>query len=72
MTCPNCAALTAELERLRNADDSTAKRCTLCSGPLVSLRGQGARICNDCKTEFEWLLDDGQRPLLGSNRGDRK
>lgn len=70
--CQNCAELTAELERLRNVDDSTAKRCKLCSGPLISLSGQRARICNDCKTEFDWPLDDGQKPLINSSRGDRK
>lgn len=70
--CQNCAELAAEITRLRNADDATGKRCELCEGPLVSLSGPRLRICSDCKTEFPWPLDDKQRPLLNSSRGDRK
>jgi hypothetical protein len=47
-------------------------KCPVCAGPLVPLRSQFVRICNDCKAEFAWNLDPGQQPLLGSSRAGRK
>ena len=61
-----------ELAALRaKLDDAKGKRCE-CGGPLVALRSVDLRICNDCKTETPWRLSEGQKPLIGSNRSDRK
>lgn len=48
------------------------KPCPACTGPLVPLRSLSVRICNDCKTEYRWTLEDGQKPLIANNRHDRK
>lgn len=48
------------------------KPCPRCAAPLVDLRSQFKRICSGCKVEFEWRLDDGQKPLINSSRGDKK
>lgn len=45
--------------------------CPDCGGPTVALRSRDRRVCNDCKTEHDWKLGPGQKPLLGSNRQDR-
>lgn len=42
-----------------------------CGGALVNLTSMNKRICSDCKKEYEWNLDEGQKPLISSNRGDR-
>ena len=48
------------------------KPCPDCGSPLVSLSSLSRRICSGCKREQEWTLDDGQKPLLNSARGDRR
>lgn len=47
------------------------KPCPVCCSPLVDLRSLNKRICIGCKREFEWRLEEGQKPLIGSNRVDR-
>lgn len=50
-------------------DNPKGKPCPECGSPLVNLYGSGGgRICSGCKREFEWQLDENQRPLIGSNR----
>lgn len=39
---------------------------------MILLRSQQVKICADCGEEKEWPLDPGQKPLVGSNRIDRK
>jgi ribosomal protein L37AE/L43A len=48
-------------------------QCPKCGNPDV-IRMSSLRIihCPDCHTESPWPLKDGQKPLIGSNRGDRK
>lgn len=50
----------------------TGKPCPHCKSPLVDLRSLNKRICSGCKTSYEWMLDEGQKPLVGSHRSDRK
>ena len=37
----------------------------------MALRSMNRRQCVGCGRMFEWLLDEGQKPLIGSNRQDR-
>jgi len=46
--------------------------CPDCGGPLCALRSMDKLMCSDCKAEFKWTLDLGQRSLVGNNRQDRK
>lgn len=48
-------------------------QCPKCGNPDV-IRMSSLRIihCVDCHTESPWPLKDGQKPLISSNRGDRK
>lgn len=48
-------------------------KCPKCGNPEV-VRMSSLRIiyCVDCHTESPWPLKDGQKPLIGSARGDRK
>lgn len=48
------------------------KTCPKCAAPLVALRSLNARICIDCKTEHDWHLAPGQKPLITTNRDNRK
>lgn len=48
------------------------KKCPACDSPLVDLRSINKRKCSGCKQEYDWPLNEGQRPLIGSNRSDRK
>lgn len=51
----------------------STKSCPACScTDLVLLRSLNKKICADCKTEFDWFLDPGQKPLQGPSRADRK
>ena len=45
--------------------------CPVCGGPMVPLRSQNSKICNDCKLETPWTLAPNQKSLLGNNRQDR-
>lgn len=53
-------------------DTAMGKKCPACSAPMVDLRSLNLRQCVGCRREFDWHLADGQRPLIGSNRVDRK
>lgn len=53
------------------SDEPRGKPCPRCGSPLVALRSMNRRQCVGCGRMFEWLLDEGQRPLIGSNRQDR-
>ena len=37
--------------------------CEKCGGPLILLRSQCLKVCSDCKAEYHWPLDPGQKPL---------
>lgn len=39
---------------------------------LVLYRSMNLKQCPDCRTEIPWTLDPGQKPLIGTNRQDRK
>jgi Uncharacterized paraquat-inducible protein A len=39
---------------------------------LIRYSSLNMKQCPDCKTEIPWHLSDGQKPLVGSNRQDRK
>lgn len=52
-------------------DEPRGKPCPRCGSPLVALRSMNRRQCVGCGRMFEWLLDEGQKPLIGSNRQDR-
>lgn len=47
------------------------KPCPHCNSPLSSLSSRQKQQCTGCGRYFEWLLDEGQKPLVGSNRQDR-
>lgn len=52
---------------------STTKICEKCgSSALSEMRGAFIKKCTVCNHEMNWPLDEGQKPLLGSNRGDRR
>lgn len=47
--------------------------CPTCRAELVALRSINAKMCSGpCKTMYDWQLAPGQKPLVGSNRQDRK
>lgn len=47
--------------------------CPQCGEPMSNLPSLNARQCaTGCKSVFDWKLSDGQKPLIGSNRQDRK
>lgn len=48
------------------------KPCPRCNSPLADLRSMNKRQCTGCGRYFAWELSEGQRPLLGSNRADRR
>jgi len=50
---------------------SSTKRCACGSPYLVKLSSQDLKICNDCHSEIEWPLDQGQTSLNGSHRAGR-
>lgn len=52
-------------------DEPRGKPCPRCGSPLVDLRTMNRRQCCGCKRYFVWHLDEGQKPLIGSNRQDR-
>jgi DNA-directed RNA polymerase subunit RPC12/RpoP len=53
-------------------DNGLGKRCPDCGSPMVDLRSMNTRLCSGCKTEFDWHLAPGQKPLISNNRIDRK
>lgn len=75
--CDEVDRLQAQLDRAPHG----AKRCTHCgSHHLVELRTSkheafdklGYRHCADCGADMPWHLDEGQPPLIGSNRAGRR
>lgn len=51
----------------------TTKICPQCgSDAVVALRSMDKKLCSDCKAEWPWKLDPGQKPLVASSRADRK
>lgn len=55
-------------------DNGTGRTCPDCWSPMTDLRSLNARLCSNgkCQLLVDWNLSLGQRPLLGSNRADRK
>lgn len=53
---------------------ATGRPCPDCQSPMTDLRSLNARMCTNgrCQAITDWNLSPGQRPLLGSNRTDRK
>lgn len=49
----------------------TTKLCPHCgSDAVVTLRSLNKKICSDCKEEYDWNLDPGQKVLLAPSRAD--
>lgn len=49
------------------------EKCEKCeSTQLCKLRSAFIKKCTVCGHEMHWPLDEGQKPLIGSNRGDRR
>lgn len=48
--------------------------CPHCNSPMVALRSMSKRQCSNgkCSHEVCWTLDEGQKPLIGSSRQDRR
>jgi len=48
--------------------------CPDCRAELVALRSINAKLCSNgkCQQVIDWHLAPGQKPLVGSNRQDRK
>jgi ribosomal protein L37AE/L43A len=41
---------------------TTTKECPKCGDTrLVSLTSQNIKLCNECKTEIPWYLDNNQK-----------
>lgn len=48
------------------------KPCPHCGGALSSLSSMNHRLCTGCGAEIPWTLNKDQKPLVGSNRQDRR
>lgn len=47
----------------------TTKICSVCGADrLVHLISLDKKICPDCKTEHEWTLSPGQKPLFENSK----
>jgi len=46
--------------------------CPHCGAPLVSLSSQNLKLCPDCKGQYPWPLKPEQRPIVNSQRGDKR
>ena len=55
-----------EIHYLRiHSKPRSTKHCPKCgSDVLCLLRSQNVKICHECKHEFPWNLDEGQKRLL--------
>lgn len=54
-------------------DNGLGKRCPDCGEPMSNMPSLNRRQCaTGCKANFEWRLEDGQKPLVTNNRHDRK
>jgi ssDNA-binding Zn-finger/Zn-ribbon topoisomerase 1 len=52
--------------------DGTGKPCPDCGAPMVNLASLNLRQCIGCGHSEHWNLKDGQKPLVNTNRGDKK
>ena len=57
---------------MNDDDEGSWKPCPKCATPMVDLRSINLRQCVKCGHVEAWLLAKGQRPLINTNRGDRK
>ena len=53
-------------------DDARGKPCPDCGEPTVGCGTMNLRVCNGCKKEWDWQLNEGQLPLVPSNRATRR
>ena len=53
-------------------DDARGKPCPECGEPTVGCGTMNLRVCNGCKMEWDWQLNEGQIPLVSSNRATRR
>ena len=53
-------------------DDARGKPCPECGEPTVGCGTMNLRVCNGCKMEWDWQLNEGQLPLVSSNRATRR
>lgn len=42
--------------------------CPLCDSPMSMIRSTNKKMCTSCDFETSWHLDEGQLPLVRSNR----
>lgn len=54
------------------SDDARGKPCPDCGEPTVGCGTMNLRVCNGCKMEWDWQLDEGQLPLVSNNRATRR
>lgn len=49
----------------------TIKRnCPVCGERMVLLFSLNKKLCCNCKQEYDWELDEGQKPVFGGKRDD--
>lgn len=53
-------------------DDARGKPCPDCGEPTVGCATMNLRVCNGCKMEWDWQLNEGQLPLVSNNRATRR
>lgn len=54
-------------------EEPSGKPCPNCGEPMSKLRSHSAMQCaTGCKQSVPWDLDEGQKPLIGNNRQDRR
>ena len=54
------------------SDDARGKPCPDCGEPTVGCGTMNLRVCNGCKKEWDWQLNEGQLPLVCSSRATRR
>ena len=54
------------------SDDARGKPCPECGEPTVGCGTMNLRVCNGCKKELDWRLNEGQLPLVSSSRATRR
>lgn len=52
--------------------DAAGKPCKLCGAPMSDLRSMQQRLCTACGHAEAWTLSDGQAPLIGPARAQKK
>lgn len=55
-----------------SGDDARGKPCPDCGEPTVGCGTMNLRVCNGCKMEWDWQLNEGQLPLVSNNRATRR